>query len=115
MDLLVATWTLRIAVVAALAVGGVSYSVGTPAIEAVDRAMAAAVAFTFAGRWFAGWLEPPERRLVRMRIKREQRRMKSAKSARSGSAPRAEAGEKSAARAKSKSPSKSTSTVSRSA
>ena len=71
MELLVATWVLRIAVVAALAVGGASYQAGTPLVDCVDRALLVAVAFTFAGRWLIGWLEPPERRLVRMRKKRE--------------------------------------------
>jgi hypothetical protein len=80
MELLVATWTLRIAIVAALAVGGVSHFAGTPAIESVDRAMAAAVAFTFAGRWLLGWLEPPERKLVRLRRRREQGRAKALRS-----------------------------------
>ena len=42
MELLVATWTLRIALFAALAVGGASYAGGTSAIVSVDRAMAAA-------------------------------------------------------------------------
>jgi hypothetical protein len=81
MDLLIATWTLRVAVVAALAVGGASISAGTPVVESVDRGLAAAVVFTFAGRWLAGWLEPPERRLLRMRKKREARRAKADKAA----------------------------------
>ena len=95
MELLVATWTLRVAVVAALAVGGASYSAGTPAIESVDRAMAAAVLFTFAGRWLTGWLEPPERRLLRMRKKREARRAKAARAAKPDVAARAAARSKS--------------------
>jgi len=40
MELFVATWTLRVAIVAALAVGGASYSAGTSVVESVDRAMA---------------------------------------------------------------------------
>ncbi len=76
MELLVATWALRISVVAAFAVGAASYSVGTPVIECVDRALAAAVAFTIAGRVLIGWLEPPEKRLLRMRRQRERRRSK---------------------------------------
>jgi len=81
MELLVASWTIRIAIIAALAVGGASYLGGTSAITAVDRAMAAAVLFTFAGRWLVGFLEPPERRLSRMRQKREARRAKTARAA----------------------------------
>jgi len=109
MELLVATWTLRVAVVAALAVGGASYSAGTPAIESVDRAMAAAVLFTFAGRWLTGWLEPPERRLARMRKKREARRAKAARAGNAGKAGKPSPDARAAAR------SKSPSTVSRSA
>ena len=91
MELFVATWTLRVAIVAALAVGGASYSAGTPVVEAVDRGMAAAVLFTFAGRWLTGWLEPPERRLLRMRKKREARRAKGAKASKPDTAARAAA------------------------
>lgn len=79
MDLLIATWALRVAVVAALAVGGASYQAGTPVVECVDRALLAAVGFTFFGRWLMGWLEPPERRLMRMRKRREARRTKARK------------------------------------
>jgi hypothetical protein len=78
MQLLVATWTIRVAIIAALAVGGSS-------------SMAAAVLFTFAGRWLMGWLEPPERRLLRMRQKREARRAKSLKAAKAGLAAKSEA------------------------
>ena len=81
MELLVATWTLRIAVVAALAVGGASLQSGAPPVDCVDRALATAVAFTLAGRWLVGWLEPPEKKLMRMRMKREAKRSKAMKSA----------------------------------
>ncbi|MGA3030970.1 MAG: hypothetical protein ABSE58_09585 [Candidatus Limnocylindrales bacterium] len=81
MQLLVATWTLRIAIVAALAVGGVSYQAGASAIDCVDRALAAAVAFTLAGRWLLGWLEPPEVRMLKMRKRREAKRSKGQKAA----------------------------------
>jgi hypothetical protein len=103
MELLVATWTLRVAVVAALAVGGASMSAGAPVVDSVDRGIAAAVLFTFAGRWLVGFLEPPERRLMRMRKMRDARR---AKAARSGK-PSAAAGDSSGKR--------TPSTVSRSA
>jgi hypothetical protein len=81
MQLMVATWTLRIAVVAALAVGGASYQSGAPAVDCVDRALAAAVAFTLAGRWLQGWLEPPEVRMLKMRRRREAKRAKAMKGA----------------------------------
>lgn len=71
MELLVATWALRISLLAALVVGAVSFSVGTTVIEAVDRAAVAAFAFTFLGRQLIGWLETPEHRRVRRRAMRE--------------------------------------------
>ncbi len=80
MDLLIATWTLRLAIVAAAAVGAMSIYVGTPVLDSVDRALAVAVGFTLAGRWFVSYLEPPERRLLRMRVRREARRRKQVKS-----------------------------------
>ena len=81
MQLLVATWTLRIAIVAALAVGGVSYQAGVPVIDCVDRALAAAVGFTLAGRFLMGWLEPPEVKMLRLRKRREAKRAKTSKAA----------------------------------
>jgi hypothetical protein len=80
MELIVATWTLRIAIVAALAVGGVSYQAGASAVDCVNRALATAVAFTIAGRMLLSWLEPPEVRLLRVRKRREARRAKAMKS-----------------------------------
>jgi hypothetical protein len=99
MELFVAAWTLRAAIVAALAVGAASYAAGTAPITSADRALAAAVLFTFAGRWLVGWLEPPERRLLRMRKKREARRAKANKAAK-GAKPEESA--RAAARAASK-------------
>ena len=83
MDLFVATWTLRIAVASALAVGFFSYQSGAGLMDCVDRALAAAVAFTLAGRFVLGWLEPPEVKMMRMRKKREARRKKRPAAARS--------------------------------
>jgi hypothetical protein len=78
MELLVATWTLRLAIVAIAAVGAISWSVGTPLLECVDRAIAAAFVFTLAGRWLIGALEPQEARIRRMRAQREASRSKAA-------------------------------------
>ena len=102
MELFIATWTLRIAIVAALAVGGVSFQSGASAIDCVDRALATAVGFTLAGRLLVGWLEPPERKMMRMRKRRDAKRSKAMKSATADSV--------SAARAR-----RSASTISRSA
>jgi hypothetical protein len=102
MELLVATWTLRVAIVAALAVGVASYGAGSSLIDCVDRALFAAVGFTFAGRLLAGWLEPPETKMLRLRRKREAQRAKARKSG-------------AGARAAAPRASRSTSTISRSA
>jgi hypothetical protein len=80
MELLVATWTMRLAIVAALAVGYVSYQAGASTLDCVDRALAAAVAFLIAGRMLIGWLEPPEKKMLRMRIKRAKKRAKKRRS-----------------------------------
>jgi hypothetical protein len=71
MELLVATWTLRLALVGALAVAGISLSAGAPVIDAVDRAVIAAFAFTVLGRKVIGWLETPQQRMLRLRARRE--------------------------------------------
>jgi hypothetical protein len=81
MELMVATWTLRIAIVAALAVGGVSYQAGGTPVDCVDRALAVAVGFTIFGRLLMGWLEPPERKMLKMRAKRDAKRSKQMKAA----------------------------------
>ena len=81
MELVVATWTLRIAVIAALAVGGASYQSGAGAVDCVDRALAVAVGFTMAGRMLVNWLEPPERKMLRMRKRRDAKRSKQMKTA----------------------------------
>lgn len=66
MELLVATWSVRLASLAAVAVGVVSVSAGTPALDTAVRAIAAAFAFTVGGRILLGRLEPPERRIQRL-------------------------------------------------
>jgi len=53
-----------------------SYQAGASALDCVDRALAAAVGFTLAGRWLLGWLEPPELRMLKMRQRRDARRSK---------------------------------------
>lgn len=85
MEMLVATWTLRLAIVAALAVGGASFGSGASAVDSVDRALGVAVAFTFAGRFLIGWLEPPAAKMLRLRKRRETKRGKSMKNATSES------------------------------
>jgi hypothetical protein len=50
-------------------------------VDSADRALAVAVAFTFAGRFLMGWLEPPAVKMLRLRKRREAKRNKSMKNA----------------------------------
>lgn len=70
MELLVATWTLRIAFAGALVVGWLTVSAGGTPVDAVDRAALAAFAFTLLGRKLIGWLETPEQKMQRLRANR---------------------------------------------
>lgn len=69
MELFIAAWSIRLAAVAALTVGGLSVSVGTPPLDAVLRAVAAALVFTIGGRVVIGRLETSEHRLERVRAR----------------------------------------------
>ena len=71
MELLVATWTLRLTLVGSLAALGVSLSAGATVIDAVDRAAITAFALTLVGRQLIGWLETPEQRMLRLRARRD--------------------------------------------
>jgi len=70
-ELLVATWSIRLALGAALAVAVLSISAGMSVIDAVDRAVIAAFVFTLVGRLLIGFLETPEQRLARLRAARD--------------------------------------------
>ena len=70
MELLVATWSVRLASLAAVAVAAVSIPAGVTPLEIVVRAVAVAFAFTTGGRILLGRLETPERRLERLRATR---------------------------------------------
>lgn len=89
MELLVATWTLRLALVGAVAVAGASLSSGATVIDAVDRAVLAAFALTFLGRQLIGWLETPEQRMLRLRARREKAREDGRKAVREQRVPQA--------------------------
>ena len=67
MELLVATWTLRLAIVAAVLIGGVSLAAGVSVLDAAQRAVLAFFLFTLGGRLLLDRLEPPERKLERRR------------------------------------------------
>ncbi len=73
MELLVAMWSVRLAAVAAVAVGMASVSAGTPPLEVAVRAVGVAAAFTTGGRMLLGRLEPPERRISRLLASRTTR------------------------------------------
>lgn len=76
MELVVATWTLRLAVVGLFAVESVSLLAGASLIDATLRAAVVALILTLGGRLVVDWLEPPERRMQRLRARRERRRKK---------------------------------------
>ena len=71
MELLVAAWTLRIALVGSLVVAGISLSAGATVLDAVERAVIAAFALTLLGRKLVGWLQTPEQRMLKLRARRE--------------------------------------------
>ena len=73
MELLVATWTVRLAFISAVAVAGISLSSGSLVVDAVLRAAVAAFVFTFAGRILIGVLETPDQRMRRLRLERAKR------------------------------------------
>lgn len=70
MELLVATWTLRLALGSALLVAWISSSAGVGLVDAVIRGAFAAFVFTLAGRQLIGWLETPEQRMHRLRARK---------------------------------------------
>jgi predicted lipid-binding transport protein (Tim44 family) len=76
MELLVATWTLRLALVGSMAVAAISISAGATIIDAVERAVIAAFALTLLGRMLIGWLQTPEQRMLKLRRRREAARRK---------------------------------------
>lgn len=78
MPTLVALWSLRLAMLAGAGVAVASYAAGTPPLDAIDRALLAAVIFTFGGRWLLDRLESPQARLARMRAERAAVRAKRA-------------------------------------
>ncbi len=74
MELVIVTWSMRITALATLAVGAASLLSGAPVIDAVDRAVAVAFVFTMVARVLLDRLEPPEKKILRMRARREARR-----------------------------------------
>jgi hypothetical protein len=72
-ELLVATWTVRLAFVSAIAVLWISLSAGSVLVDAVLRAAVAAFVFTLAGRLLIGFLERPDQRMHRLRAERAKR------------------------------------------
>jgi hypothetical protein len=70
MELLVANWTVRLALVGMIVVGWVSLSSGLGVLDTVVRAALAAFVLLFAGRQVLGFLETPEQKLARLRARR---------------------------------------------
>lgn len=76
MELLIATWTIRLALVGALLVGWISLASGATMIDVAIRIALAAFVLTYAGRLMMGWLETPEQKMLRMRVGRSSKRTK---------------------------------------
>lgn len=76
MELLVATWTTRLALVGALLVGWISLAAGATMLEVATRIALAAFVLTTAGRVLMGWLETPEQKMLRLRAGRSRKRSK---------------------------------------
>lgn len=74
MELLVATWTTRLALVGALLVGWISLAAGATMIDVAIRVALAAFLLTYAGRLLMGWLETPEQKMLRLRAGRSSKR-----------------------------------------
>jgi hypothetical protein len=70
MELLVASWTVRLALVGMLVVGWISLSAGIGVLDTVIRAALTAFVLLFAGRQILGFLETPEQKIARMRARR---------------------------------------------
>jgi hypothetical protein len=74
MELLVATWTVRLTLVAMLVVGWISLASGLGMLDVVIRVGVTALVLTFAGKWLMGYLETPEQKLARLRAQRSRNR-----------------------------------------
>ncbi len=74
MELLVATWTTRLALVGALLVGWISLASGATMLDVAIRLALAAFVLSYAGRLIMGWLETPEQKMLRLRKSRSKRR-----------------------------------------
>lgn len=74
MELLVATWTTRLALVGALLVGWISLAAGATMLDVAIRVALSTFVLTYAGRLVMGWLETPEQKMLRLRSRRATRR-----------------------------------------
>jgi hypothetical protein len=73
MELLVATWTVRLTFVGMLIVGWITLQSGLGLLDVVIRVALTAFVLLFAGRQALGWLETPEQRMARLRTKRSRK------------------------------------------
>lgn len=81
MEMLVATWTVRLTLLGMLIVGFLSWSAGVTMLEMVLKVAATALALLFAGRQVLGLLESPEQKMVRTLRKGKAAGSKSARKA----------------------------------
>ena len=70
MELLVVTWAVRFALVAGVGAAGLSLASGAELVDAVIRALVAALAFLLVAGFLLDRLEPPEVKVARLRARR---------------------------------------------
>lgn len=81
MELLVATWTLRLTLAAGALVALVSLAAGGSPLDAVARVALVAFLVTSGGRVLIDQLETPEQRVHRLRARRARRHRRSGRAA----------------------------------
>jgi hypothetical protein len=79
MELMVVTWAVRFALVAGIGAAAVSLAWGADLVDAVIRALIAALAFLLVTGFLLDRLEPPEQKILRLRAQRAKRAGKSKK------------------------------------
>ena len=91
MEVVVVQWAIRFALVAGLGAGALSLAAGAELMDAVIRALIAALAFLLVARFLLDRLEPPEMKLARLRARRAKRAAKAVKDAKNDKAAKAAA------------------------
>ncbi len=66
MEMLVATWSVRLTLIGTLLVAGISIAAGVPLLDVALRVGVTAFVLTFAARQLMGFLETPEQKRRRL-------------------------------------------------